>query len=255
MGGSSLVDGSAGVLGQCVWAVGLVGVRCLVAGGPTLTRYFKRFGLFEAAPIEMQESARPILPRTWNDNAVASSSFGHAMSVTPLAVAAGMGAIHNGGVYLPLTIKPMKPGSRPTGPRVVSETTSRAMLQLMRLNVVHGTGGKANAAGMRVGGKTGSAEKIVDGHYARSTLVSSFAAVFPTDGPLEADRYFVLILMDEPKGNAESFGFATGGWTAAPAVGRVVDRIGPFLGVARRLDAPSANPGDLAPALLKADEH
>jgi cell division protein FtsI (penicillin-binding protein 3) len=138
---------------------------------------------------------------------------------------------------------------------VVSETTSQAMLQLMRLNVVKGTGGKANAAGLRVGGKTGSAEKVIDGRYARSTLVSSFAAVFPTDGPATADRYFVLVLMDEPKGNAETFGFATGGWTAAPATGRVIDRIAPFLGVARRPDAPGGELHDLAPALMSGEEH
>jgi cell division protein FtsI (penicillin-binding protein 3) len=227
----------------------------LQAGGPNLTRYFKRFGLFDATPIEMQESARPILPRQWNDNAVASSSFGQAISVTPLAVAAGMGAVLNGGTYLPLTLKPMKPGARPEGARVISETTSQSMLQLMRLNVVHGTGGKADAPGLRVGGKTGSAQKVVNGKYAQTTLVSSFAAVFPTDGPPEADRYFVLVLMDEPKGNAESFGFATGGWAAAPAAGRVINRIAPFLGVARRTDIPTADPKDLAPALMSGDDH
>jgi cell division protein FtsI (penicillin-binding protein 3) len=175
--------------------------------------------------------------------------------VTPLAVAAGMDAVLNGGVYVPLTLKPMKPGARPQGRRVISETTSQAMLQLMRLNVVHGTGGKADAPGLRVGGKTGSAQKVVGGKYAQSTLVSSFAAVFPTDGPPEADRYFVLILMDEPKGDAQTFGFATGGWTAAPAAGRVIDRIAPFLGVARRFDAPTSEPKDLASALMNGDDH
>ena len=227
----------------------------LQAGAPNLTRYFKAFGLFEAAPIELQETARPILPRQWNENAVASASFGHAISVTPLAVAAGMGSVLNGGRYVPLTTRPIKAGARPQGTRVISENTSRTMLQLMRLNVVHGTGGKADAAGLRVGGKTGSAEKVIDGHYARTTLVSSFAAVFPTDGPMNADRYFVLILMDEPKGNAESFGFATGGWTAAPAAGRVIDRIAPFLGVPRHLDDPTDKNGDISPTLLNGDEH
>jgi cell division protein FtsI (penicillin-binding protein 3) len=226
----------------------------LQAGAPTVTRYFKAFGLFDPTPIEMQESARPILPRQWNDNAVASASFGHAMSVSPLAVAAGMGSVLNGGRYVPLTIRPVKAGARPEGKRVLSETTSQTMLQLMRLNVVHGTGGKADAPGLRVGGKTGSAEKVVDGRYARTTLVSSFAAVFPTDGPVTADRYFVLVLMDEPKGNAESFGFATGGWTAAPATGRVIDRIAPFLNVKRHLSDPTDKNGDISPTLLNGDE-
>ncbi|MFN3513720.1 MAG: peptidoglycan D,D-transpeptidase FtsI family protein [Phenylobacterium sp.] len=208
----------------------------LQAGSETVQKYYRAFGLLSAAPVELNESARPILPRRWDDNAVASSSFGHAISVSPLALAAGMGAILNGGTYVPLTIRPVKPGAGPQGTRVVSEATSRAMLDLMRINVVRGTGGKANAPGLRVGGKTGSAEKVINGRYARSTLVSSFAAVFPTDGPLEADRYFVLILLDEPKGTRETYGFATGGWTAAPPAGRVIDRIGPFLGVERRPD-------------------
>ncbi|MCI3133421.1 peptidoglycan D,D-transpeptidase FtsI family protein [Phenylobacterium aquaticum] len=226
----------------------------LQAGGGTLTKYFRAFGLMKAAPIELTESARPILPRTWNDNAIASSSFGQAISVSPIAVAAGMGSILNGGTYVPLTIRPMKPGARPTGPRVVSEETSRAMLDLMRVNVVRGTGGKADAPGLRVGGKTGSAEKAMGGHYVRDKLVASFAAVFPADGPLEADRYFVLILMDEPNGTPETYGFRTGGWTAAPAAGRVIDRIAPFLGVSRRMDAFDAQPKVVATQLL-ADDH
>ncbi|MDP2010174.1 MAG: penicillin-binding protein 2 [Phenylobacterium sp.] len=216
----------------------------LQAGAPTVQKYFKAFGLTRATPVELAESARPIVPRRWNENDVASTSFGHAISVSPLAVAAGMGAILNGGTYVPLTIKPMKPGARPEGTRAVSEETSRALLDLMRVNVVRGTGGKANAPGLRVGGKTGSANKIIGGRYSNNILVSSFAAVFPADGPLEADRYFVLILMDEPKGTAETYGFATGGWTAAPPAGRVIDRVAPFLGVARRPDLVAATPAD-----------
>ena len=214
----------------------------LQAGAPTVQKYFKAFGLTRATPVELSESAKPIVPRRWNENDVASTSFGHAISVSPLAVAAGMGAILNGGTYVPLTIKPMKPGTRPEGTRAVSEETSRALLDLMRVNVVRGTGGKANAPGLRVAGKTGSANKIVGGRYSNNILVSSFAAVFPADGPLEADRYFVLILMDEPKGTPETYGFATGGWTAAPPAGRVIDRVAPFLGVARRPDLVATTP-------------
>ncbi|MET0294611.1 MAG: penicillin-binding protein 2 [Phenylobacterium sp.] len=215
----------------------------LMAGGDTMLKYYKAFGLLEPAPIELRESSRPIVPRQWDSNTIASASFGHAISVSPLMVAAGMGAVLNGGTYVPLTIRPVKAGERPEGRRVVSEATSKAMLDLMRANVVHGTGGKANAPGLRVGGKTGSAEKAGRGGYQRDKLVSSFAAVFPTDGPVEADRYFVLILMDEPHGNKETFGFATGGWTAAPAVGKVIDRIGPILGVARRADVVEPSMG------------
>lgn len=212
------------------------------AGGPTMTRYFDAFGLFKAAPIELSESAKPILPRKWNDDTIASASFGHAISVSPLAMAAGYGAIMNGGTYVPLTIKPMPSGARPKGRTVISETTSRTMLDLMRMNVMQGTGTHADAPGLRVGGKTGSAEKAMGGRYVRDKLVSSFAAVFPTDGPLSADRYFVLVLMDQPTGNKETYGFRTGGFTAAPAAGRVINRIAPFLHVQRRFDPLTTAP-------------
>lgn len=207
----------------------------LSIGGPTMERYFQSFGLFAPAKIELAETTHPILPHRWSENIVASASFGHAMSVSPLAVASGMGAILNGGTLVPLTIRKLEPGTMPTGKRVISEATSRSMLDLMRLNATHGTGASADRAapGLRVGGKTGSAEKVVGGRYDRSKLVSSFAGVFPTDGPIDGDRYFVLILVDEPKGNKESYGFATGGWAAAPAMGRVAERIAPYLGVHR----------------------
>jgi cell division protein FtsI (penicillin-binding protein 3) len=132
---------------------------------------------------------------------------------------------------------------------VVSEQTSLQMLQMMRANVIGGSGGKADAPGLTVGGKTGTGEKYdpaIRG-YSRQKQVSSFAAVFPTAGPLEADRYFVLILLDEPKPSANTYGYSTGGWVAAPAAGRVIDRIAPFLGVQREktlmvVQRPAATP-------------
>jgi cell division protein FtsI (penicillin-binding protein 3) len=126
---------------------------------------------------------------------------------------------------------------------VVSEKTSQQMLQIMRANVTRGTGGKADALGFSVGGKTGTGEKFLNGHYDHQRQVSSFAAVFPTEGGVKHKRYFVLVLLDEPKGNKESFGFSTGGWVAAPAVGRIVERIAPFLGVRRTaFSAPGLTP-------------
>jgi cell division protein FtsI (penicillin-binding protein 3) len=212
----------------------------LAAGQEKLTRYFRAFGLLEPAKVELAESARPITPRAWNPDTVASASFGAAISVSPLAVAAATGAIMNGGEYVPLTIEKRAPGYKPQGHRVVSPETSRAMLDLMRMNVIRGSGGKADAPGLRVGGKTGSAEKAIGGRYERDKLVSSFASVFPTDGRLEAPRYLVLILYDEPKGTKETWGFRTAGWNAAPTAGRVIDRIAPFLGVARAPVTPFA---------------
>ncbi len=210
----------------------------LMCGAARMDQYFHGFGLFAAAPSILAESAAPITPRRLTEDTVASMSFGHAISVSPLAIATGMSAILNGGVWRPLTFLKLAPGQPPApGRRVVSATTSRTMLGLMRLNAMVGTGSKANVAGYRVGGKTGTAEKIVDGHYDRRENVSSFAGIFPTDGPLDADRYLVFIMLDTPHPTKETGGFTTGGETAAPTVGKVIDRIAPLLGVTREPDA------------------
>jgi cell division protein FtsI (penicillin-binding protein 3) len=220
-------------------------------GGERLSQYFAALGLTKPAKVELMESARPLTPRKWDMDAVASTSFGHGINVSPLALAQAMGALLNGGKMLPLTIKKLPDGVRPEGKRVLSENTSAEMLRIMRANVVPGqggSGGKADVPGLSVGGKTGTGEKYdpsIRG-YNHQRQVSSFAAVFPTEGPLEADRYFVLILMDEPHGTAASYGFSTGGWVGAPAAGKVIERIAPFLGVRRKQDlvtiaAPTQN--------------
>jgi cell division protein FtsI (penicillin-binding protein 3) len=101
------------------------------------------------------------------------------------------------------------------------------MRQILRLIATDGTGKKADVLGMRVGGKTGTAEKPGAGGYSRHVNVSTFAAAFPMDAP----RYVVVAMLDAPKGNAESFGLTTAAWTAAPVVSKVIARTGPMLGV------------------------
>jgi len=231
----------------------------LEAGPERMARYYKGFGLFDAAPSELIESARPLTARQLSPTTVASMSFGHAISVSPLAIATGMSAILNGGVYRPLTLRKLDPGQAPApGRRVIQESTSQTMLQLMRLNVLQGTGAKANVPGLRVGGKTGTATKIVGGHYVEgrnAANLASFAAIFPTDAPIGADRYYVLIMMDAPKANAADGGVTTAAMTAAPVAARVIERIAPFVGVPRVIE-----PSDLQakpapdPALLGAHE-
>jgi len=220
----------------------------LLAGGDRLQGYFRSFGLYAAAPSELRESARPLVATRLSDNTVASMSFGQAISVTPLAIATGMNAIFNDGEYIPLTIRKLAPGEVPKGRRVVSEQTSRTMLDLMRLNATLGTGRGADAAapGYSVGGKTGTAQKAINGHYAVGKRVSSFAAIFPTDGPANAQRYFIFILLDEPQPTKDSGGFAMGAQTAAPTAGRVIERIAPILGVRREAIVPVVAPPNAA---------
>ena len=220
----------------------------LALGADAQREFLGRFGLLEALPIELPETGHPLAPARWGDIAVATVAFGHGIAVSSLQLAAGVAALVNGGVWRSPTLI-ARNGPPPPGRRVLRERTSRQMRQLFRLVVAHGTGGKADAAGWRVGGKTGTAEKLTDGRYDGDRLVSSFVAAFPMDAP----RYVVLVVIDEPRGIEETFGYATGGWTAAPTVGRIVERIGPMTGLAPRLapanDAPPRDgpPFDVSP--------
>ncbi|MEE8276686.1 MAG: penicillin-binding transpeptidase domain-containing protein, partial [Alphaproteobacteria bacterium] len=128
----------------------------------------------------------------------------------------------------PPTLLTRRPGDPVPGTRVISARVSDQMRRLMRLVVEHGTGKNGDAPGYLVGGKTGTAEKLMDGRYQRDALISSFVAAFPITRP----RYVIVVMLDEPKGIEESFGFATGGWTAAPVVAHVVARMAPLMGVA-----------------------
>ena len=226
----------------------------LMAGAERMDHYFGGFGLFAAAPSELAESARPLHSRKLDQNTVASMSFGQAISVSPLALATGMSAILDGGIYRPLTIHKVE-GAPATGRRVIQASTSRTMLDLMRLNALQGTGRKADALapGLRIGGKTGTAQKAENGRYGAARF-TSFASVFPTDGPIDAQRYFTLVQLDTPHPTKDTFGLTTGAWNAAPTVGRVIDRIAPFLGVKRVAAPPGQDPAAAAPKDLGGDE-
>ena len=205
--------------------------------GPTRQQAFLRhMGLLDGLKTELPEMASPLYPRKWNEIETVTISYGQGISVNPLAFAAAAASVVNGGTLVRPTF--VKQSAPQKGERVVSESTSRTMRDLMRLVVTEGTGSKADVPGYEVGGKTGTADKPVNGSYGRHLLISSFAGVFPMSQP----QYLVFVMIDEPKGTKASFGFATGGWTAAPAVGRIISRVAPLLGVRRSDTLAAANP-------------
>jgi cell division protein FtsI (penicillin-binding protein 3) len=200
----------------------------LAAGTAVQRKYLGAFGLLRPASIELPEIGTPMVPSPWRDINTMTIGFGHGLAVSPLQMVDGVAAAVNGGTLLPVTLLKRVPGERPEGSRVISPRTSEEVRKIMRLVVTEGSGKSANVPGYFVGGKTGTAEKVNEhGGYKRKALLSSFIAAFPIDQP----RYVVLASIDEPHGNKESFGYATGGWTAAPAVGHVISRIAPILGV------------------------
>ncbi len=200
----------------------------LDVGEKAQRRYLGKFGLLSQAAIELPEVGTPLTPAVWREINTMTVAYGHGIAVSPLQVATAVAALVNGGVLRPATLLKEKTTENVPGKVVLSRETSLKMRRLMRLVVSRGTGGKADVAGYRVGGKTGTADKSAKGGYKDGSLISSFAGVFPADDP----RYVLVVLLDEPKGNASTFNFATGGWVAAPVVGRMVRAMGPLLGIA-----------------------
>jgi cell division protein FtsI (penicillin-binding protein 3) len=196
-------------------------------GGTAQRKFLTDLGLLRRSSVELPEQARPIYPATWREINTMTIAYGHGIAVSPLHAATAVAAVVNGGVLYPATLIRRSEESV-AGKRVISAQTSDQMRRLLRLVVENGTGRNADAPGYLVGGKTGTAEKQVDGRYKRKALISSFVGVFPINAP----RYVVLAHLDEPKGIKESHGFATGGWTAAPVVGRVIAQIAPLFGIA-----------------------
>lgn len=190
--------------------------------------FMSELGMLRPAGLELPELGRPLVPATWRKINSVTASYGYGLAVTPVHVAAGVSAVVNGGVYREPTLLRRADGPPAAGRRVISEATSRDMRRLLRLVVARGTGRNAGRTGYLVGGKTGTTEKAVGGGYREKDLISSFVGAFPMDAP----RYVVMVMLDEPKGTAETHGYATGGWVAAPSAGAVIRRIAPLLGVA-----------------------
>ncbi len=192
--------------------------------------YLDQLGLLHQSALELPEIGQPQYPARWGDISTMTISYGHGVSVSPLQVADGVASLVNGGLRMPVTLLKHHGSTRPSGTRVLSEQTSKQMRALMRLVVTNGSGKQAAAKGYFVGGKTGTAEKQVNGRYAEKSLISSFVGAFPVDKP----RFVILAMLDEPKGNKKTFNYATGGWVAAPVVSRMVSRIAALLGILPR---------------------
>jgi cell division protein FtsI (penicillin-binding protein 3) len=199
-------------------------------GTDPMREFLKGMGFLDKVEVELPERARSLtIPKSgWDMSTTMTVGFGHAIAVTPLHLALGYATLYNGGIYRPATLLKVGKGHPVAkGRRVFSEDTSYKMRALLRLVVTKGTGKKADAIGYRVGGKTGTAEKIIGGRYSKTANITSFAGVFPMDEP----RYAMVVMLDEPKGTADTYGFRTAGWNAAPTFGKVVARIAPMLGV------------------------
>lgn len=201
-------------------------------GTEVLKDFYSDLGLLDPMDFEIREVTAPIVPGPWRDINTLTASYGHGIATTPLQLTAAVSSVVNGGYVIKPTLvldENSAGGAQDEYLRVVSAGTAHRMRQLMRLVVTDGTGTKADVPGYRVGGKTGTAEKIRKSGkgYDSDRLISSFIGVFPIDAP----RYAVFVMIDEPQGTPASFGYATAGWTAAPAIARIVTAMASILGL------------------------
>ena len=201
-------------------------------GTERLKASYKDLGLLDALDMEVPELGKPQVPSRWGDLTTLTASYGHGVAVTPLHVALGVATTVNGGTLVkPQLVKSDVEVER-AAISVFAPKTSERMRALMRLVVTEGTGRKADVPGYQVGGKTGTAEKpgTTKKGYDRKRLISSFVGAFPMDDP----EYVVFVAIDEPKGQKESYGYATAGWVAAPAFKAVVSSMVSVLGIPPR---------------------
>ena len=205
----------------------IVMAKMALALGPEASRTFlRRFGALSPLATELPESAAPLLPSSWSEVTTATVSFGHGIAVTPLQASTAVAALANGGRLIrPTFIKGSPVSERTIAEDLVSSDTSEAIRHLLRLNTAVGSAKRANVPGYAVGGKTGTAEKVVGGRYSRELNVTSFMGIVPADNP----RYLLLTLLDEPRGLPETYGNRTSGWNAVPFGGAVFQRILPML--------------------------
>jgi cell division protein FtsI (penicillin-binding protein 3) len=200
--------------------------------------FLKKLGQLDRLRTELPESAEPLIPKNWGELNTVTIAFGQGLSVAPLQAVMGISALVNGGKLIPPTfLKRDQVEAERLATRVIKPETSEKMRYLMRLNVEKGTATRANVAGYYVGGKTGTSEKVVGGHYSKTKVLTSFTAIMPADKP----KYLLLIMIDEPQGLPETKGFATSGWNAVPVGAKVIERVAPLLDIPPRFDLPKAD--------------
>lgn len=224
-------------------------IRIMQAWGKDNYRAFlTRMGFDQPLEIELPEKTASNVPKTFSEVGAATASFGHGLSVTPLHMASAVGAVVNGGNYIAPTVYKRSPeAAQALYRRVITQEASDQMRYLMRYNGKIGSGSRPNriADGYRIGAKTGTAEKVVNGRYDKTKNLNVFTTVFPMEDP----RYVVVVLVDEPKSeNPAQPTFRTAAYNAGDLSGRIIQQIAPLLGVAPNFDG-SVDQSIIPPAL------
>jgi len=191
--------------------------------------FLATLGFDKRVPFELPEMRNPNVPEKFSEIVAATAAFGHGLSISPLHMAVAMAAFVNDGYMVtPTVYERSEADAKALYRPVISPHTSAYIRYLLRLNALEGTGTHMNKAalGFRAGGKTGTAEKVVNGRYSSGLNLNVFTSVFPLDNP----RYAMVVIVDEPQAENEQSG-VTAGWNAGEVTGRIIQRAAPMLGI------------------------
>ena len=198
--------------------------------------FLRKMGQLDRLRTELPESADPLVPRRWGELNTITIAFGQGLNVAPLQAMMAVGALSNGGQLItPTFLKRGEEEARANAPQVVRPEVSEALRYLMRINAEKGSARTVDIRGYFVGGKTGTADKIIRGRYAKDRVFTTFMAIAPADKP----RYLFLTLMDEPQALPETQGYRTAAWNSGAVTGKIIERVANMLNLPPRLDLPT----------------
>jgi cell division protein FtsI (penicillin-binding protein 3) len=199
--------------------------------------FLSKLGILEKIDFDIEEVGRPI-KFNWGKCPLATASFGHGITTTLLQLSKAYSIIVNGGYQIKPTL--IKNNKKDETKKILSNDVSKKILPILRKIVTtkEGTASLANVDGFEIGGKTGTAQKSIDGVYSKKK-VNTFISIFPTSKP----KYVLAVMLDEPKTNKDYIynyrdgsnikykgtPFNTAGWTTVEVVGQIIEKIGPIL--------------------------
>ena len=200
--------------------------------------FLENIGVLNKIEFDIEEVGQPI-PFRWGKCKLATTSFGHGITTTPLQLAKGYSIIANGGYEIKPTLIENSKSNIIEKKRFLKEGISKKVNGVLRkiVSTKEGTAEFANVSGYEVGGKTGTAQKSINGVYSKKKI-NTFAAIFPTSKP----KYVLIVLLDEPEPNKEYIYHYrdgrppykgnwrnTAGWTSVEIAGKIIEKIGPIL--------------------------
>ncbi len=188
--------------------------------------FLKKMGQLDRLRTELPENAEPLVPKNWSELNTITIAFGQGLNVAPLQAMMAVAALANGGYMIkPTFLKRDSDDVRTQYPRIVRPEVSEQLRYLMRLNAVEGSAKKINIPGYFAGGKTGTADKIVHGHYDHTKVFTTFMSIVPSDKP----KYLFLVLLDDPQAVQGTYGFHTAAWNSGEVCGQIMERVVPLL--------------------------